>query len=544
MENSQDPNFKELYTIPSHSSWFSWDDIHQVEQNSLKEFFDASSITRTPKIYKEYRDFIICKYREDPSRRLTFSEVRKSLVGDLSLIHKVFLFLESWNLINFNAPKRDDDDDYVGGEDRWNVRVEEGAPYGVKVVANPNSLKPVLPPPVAVNGTGNGVLASPLASFKDRYAELAKVKKLVCGNCKGSCDSGCYEYIKDRSFVICLECFKSENFGENKAAGDFEFNNCSRSNGNMGSAWSEAETLLLLESVLKYGDDWEVVAQHVQTKSKLDCISKLIQLPFGELMFGAGNGKPRLWDASDSISSIKQVKLDSSEVSDASNDLKNENEQNGNVEDVTPPQKRIRTGRVPDASNSLMKQVSRLSMMVGPHITSSASEAAVAALCYENLCPREIFEVNDDGSHKLGSSENEIQRASPVKDSDMEERHATDIPDASSMNIIPAALRMRAATATALGAAAAHAKLLADQEDRVIEYQVAKIIEMQAKKLQRKMRCIEDLELIMKKEDVQMKELVESLLSKRMNVLKMIFSAGISRWGDRATVTAHAPSVP
>ena len=51
-------------------------------------------------------------------------------------------------------------------------------------------------------------------------------------------------------------------------------------------------------------------------------------------------------------------------------------------------------------------------MMVGPHITSSASEAAVAALCYENLCPREIFEVNDDGSHKLGSSENEIQRFS------------------------------------------------------------------------------------------------------------------------------------
>ena len=49
------------------------------------------------------------------------------------------------------------------------------------------------------------------------------------------------------------------------------------------------------------------------------------------------------------------------------------------------------------------------------------------------------------------------------------------------MNIIPAALRMRAATATALGAAAAHAKLLADQEDRVIEYQVATIIEMQVR---------------------------------------------------------------
>ncbi|KAK1376093.1 SWI/SNF complex subunit SWI3A [Heracleum sosnowskyi] len=555
---SQDPNFKELYTIPSDSRWFSWDDIHQVERYSLKEFFDASSITRTPKIYKEYRDFIISKYREDPNRRLTFSEVRKALVGDISLIHKVFVFLESWNLINFNAPKRedddDDDDDYVGGEDKWNVRVEEGAPYGVKVVANPNSLKPVLPPPVSVSGGGIGGIVSPLASFKDRYGELVK-KKLVCGNCKGSCESGCYEYSKDRNFLICLECFKSENYGEKKAAGDFKFQDCTVRNGNFESAWSEAETLLLLESVLKYGDDWEVVAQHVQTKSKLDCISKLIQLPFGELMFGAGNGKPRLWDTGDSISSVNQVNLDSREsseitktvkapVSDASDDLNNENEQNGNAEDVTPPQKRLCTVRVSDSSNSLMKQVSRLSMMVGPHITSSASEAAVAALCYENLCPREIFEVNDDGSHKFGLSQHDRHRASPAKDSDMEERQASDVQDTSLTNTIPVALRMRAATATALGAAAARAKLLADQEDRVVEHQVATIIEMQVKKLQCKMRCIEDLELIMETEHGQMKKLVKSLLSKRMNVLKKIFSAGISRWGDRASVTAHAPSVP
>jgi len=40
-------------------------------------------------------------------------------------------------------------------------------------------------------------------------------------------------------------------------------------------------------------------------------------------------------------------------------------------------------------------------------------------------------------------------------------------------------LRVRAATATALGAAAARAKLLADQEVREIEHLVATIIEAQ-----------------------------------------------------------------
>lgn len=40
-------------------------------------------------------------------------------------------------------------------------------------------------------------------------------------------------------------------------------------------------------------------------------------------------------------------------------------------------------------------------------------------------------------------------------------------------------LNMRAATATALGAAAAHANLLADQEEREIEHLMATIIEAQ-----------------------------------------------------------------
>ena len=49
----------------------------------------------------------------------------------------------------------------------------------------------------------------------------------------------------------------------------------------------------------------------------------------------------------------------------------------------------------------------------------------------------------------------------------------------SEKNAIPLTFRMRAATATALGAAAARAKLLADQEDREIEFLVATIIETQ-----------------------------------------------------------------
>lgn len=168
---------------------------------------------------------------------------------------------------------------------------------------------------------------------------------------------------QEKGVIICLKCFKNENYGENKYAEDFKFNDCTPSNGNLASTWTEAETLLLLESILKHGDDWELVAQNVQTKSKLDCISKLIQMPFGELMLGSTNGKNRFWEANDRVISVKQVQLDSTESQETTitmnqlHELKNESQQNGDAEDLGPPQKRLCPAPVADASSSLMKQV-------------------------------------------------------------------------------------------------------------------------------------------------------------------------------------------
>ncbi|KAM7483474.1 hypothetical protein LguiB_008057 [Lonicera macranthoides] len=560
----------DLYTIPSYSSWFSWNDIHEIEKLYLKEFFDGSSITRSPKIYREYRDFIISKYREDPSRRLTFTEVRKSLVGDLTYLQKVFLFLERWGLINFGAPLIEEEDWIGKEEDRWKVKVEDGAPMGVRVVAVPGSLKPVSVPNIISSvGSCNGDVVDtgfqlpPLSSYSDVYSELMQNKKgLVCGNCKEGCDCGhYYEYTKERSFIICVKCFKNEDYGENKSADDFKLIECIPDKENQGAVWTEAETLLLLESVLKHGDDWELVSQNVQTKSKLDCISKLIELPFGELMLGSVHNKSQLRDTKNNITNAKHTLLASTEslettkIEDRCLEFKNDGNQNGDAEDQDPPLKRARNAPISDATSSLMRQifailvesfvllcslvllhdfkVSLISTMVGPRITASASEAAVTAICYENLCPREMFDgVDIVGDEKESSPQNEEgESAPPVKDSELEEMHSQ-----SESQEIPLTLRMRAASATALGAAAARAKLLADREDREIEHLVATIIEMQLKKLKYKMKHIEDLEVIMEKEREQMEKVEESILEERMNVLQRIFNAGISRWRDHTSV--------
>lgn len=179
-----------------YSAWFSWDTIHETEKASLPEFFNATSFTRNPRVYKEYRDFIISYYREHPSRRLTFSQVRRSLVGDVGCLLKVFRFLEKCGLINYGVRDLE-----IGDDDL--VKVEDGTLNGVRVVAVPDSVKPVL---VTGVGADNGLhlcesefRMPPLASCLDVYQGLIE---LVCASCKEMCESGHYE---------CTEVFSFRN---------------------------------------------------------------------------------------------------------------------------------------------------------------------------------------------------------------------------------------------------------------------------------------------------------------------------------------------
>ncbi|XP_051147868.1 SWI/SNF complex subunit SWI3A [Andrographis paniculata] len=561
----------ELYTIPSYSSWFSWNNIHEVERFSLREFFDSCSITRSPRIYKEYRDFIISKYREDPSRKLTFTDVRKSLVGDISVLLKVFTFLEKWGLINYNVSGDTGKENGDGGnlrrcedeEESWRgrVKVEEGAPYGVRVVAAPNSMKPLVAPPppppsMAVDGGGvvgevgeSGFKWPPLASYSDIYGELMhqEIKKglYVCGSCKEECDSAHYEYVKEGSFILCEKCFKSGNYDNEKSADDFNL----KENSNHGAAWTEAETLLLLESVLKHGDDWDLVAKSVQTKSKQECISKLIQLPFGDFMLKSAGIKSSYLDDIGDFNSSKPAGIESNEsqkqevtktkdhepekpeeheheVKEQSPEFKeNGEERNGDAEKEGPPQKRVCTRPSSDTENSLMKQVIRVATMLGPHVAASAADAAVTALCYENQCSREIFDDDDNYNVSKASPKTDDQKRTSEANDSMEEKPSNE----SDKSIIPLNLRTRAATAAALGAAAASAKLLADQEEREIGHLMSTMIETQLKKLKHKMKFIDDLEAMMEKERAQIEELEESLVADRIDVLQRVFAAGANK---------------
>lgn len=52
-------------------------------------------------MYKYYRDSIIRQFRAQPWRKLTFTEARRGLIGDVGSVRRVFDFLEEWGLINY-----------------------------------------------------------------------------------------------------------------------------------------------------------------------------------------------------------------------------------------------------------------------------------------------------------------------------------------------------------------------------------------------------------------------------------------------------------
>jgi SWIRM domain len=89
--------------IPSYSAWFDMSKIHQVERRALPEFFNSRNRSKTPAIYKEYRDFMINTYRLRPTEYLTVTACRRNLAGDVCAIMRVHAFLEQWGLINYQV---------------------------------------------------------------------------------------------------------------------------------------------------------------------------------------------------------------------------------------------------------------------------------------------------------------------------------------------------------------------------------------------------------------------------------------------------------
>jgi hypothetical protein len=62
---------KTLHLIPSCSQWFKLDDISDIEVKANSEFFSGKFPSKTPEVYKEYRNYIVGLFKENPNSYLS-----------------------------------------------------------------------------------------------------------------------------------------------------------------------------------------------------------------------------------------------------------------------------------------------------------------------------------------------------------------------------------------------------------------------------------------------------------------------------------------
>ncbi|KAM9483629.1 SWI/SNF complex subunit SMARCC2 [Clarias gariepinus] len=217
--------------IPSYAAWFDYNSVHAIERRALPEFFNGKNKSKTPEIYLAYRNFMIDTYRLNPQEYLTSTACRRNLAGDVCAIMRVHAFLEQWGLINYQ----------VDSESRPTPMGPPPTSHFHVLADTPSSLVPLQPK------ASQTPASQPIMSFPDKVKE--KPTDL-------------------QNFGLRTDMYSKKSGpskGKNAASATRE--------------WTEQETLLLLEGLEMYKDDWNKVSEHVGSRTQDECILHFLRLP-------------------------------------------------------------------------------------------------------------------------------------------------------------------------------------------------------------------------------------------------------------------------
>jgi SWI/SNF related-matrix-associated actin-dependent regulator of chromatin subfamily C len=306
-------------------------------------------------------------------------------------------------------------------------------------------------------------------------ASAASAKAYACDVCGSDCTRVRYQSLKDAAFAICPPCYTAGRFPSTLFSGDFlrvddaAFKHAigAQTGGKAGLAgdeWSDQETLALLEGIEMYDDDWTAIADHVDTRSKDQCILKFLQLPIEDPYVAAAS-------------------------SDA--DL-------GALKWAMPLPGGAESLPFSKSDNPVMSVVAFLASTVGPAVAAAAAGKALGELTGD--LKRSSAE-SEKAEASSGMEVDKAEDASGVKsEADGGVLPAPAPPANATLKSAPSASAVTAAADVALGAAAGKAATLAANEDRQIQALVSRLVSAQLKKLELKMNHFEQLEELVESE--------------------------------------------
>ena len=241
---------KTAFIIPSCSAWFNIDSIHELEMQSLPEFFCGKFPHKNPATYLDYRNYIIKLYRESPNAYLSATVCRKNLPGDVCSIIRLHAFLEHWGLINFNVePHLKPVRTQLGASGALNPQLIDVASKGYLKISEAEALQKYFRKDTADVTTNPSQNIFLVASKKLTY--LSHHKRPICNFCGNLCgpswfskrppgnslsakedtsmrqagegDSLHHVLRKlSQTYVLCRECFTDGHYPKSVSAFDFE----------------------------------------------------------------------------------------------------------------------------------------------------------------------------------------------------------------------------------------------------------------------------------------------------------------------------------
>ncbi|XP_029142139.1 SWI/SNF complex subunit SMARCC1 [Protobothrops mucrosquamatus] len=491
--------------IPSYASWFDYNCIHVIERRALPEFFNGKNKSKTPEIYLAYRNFMIDTYRLNPQEYLTSTACRRNLTGDVCAVMRVHAFLEQWGLINYQ----------VDPESRPMAMGPPPTPHFNVLADTPSGLMPLhLRTPQI-----------PAAQQMLNFPEKNKEKPTDLQN-----------------FGLRTDVYSKKTLAKSKSA-------------SAGREWTEQETLLLLEALEMYKDDWNKVSEHVGSRTQDECILHFLRLPIEDPYLENSDASlgPLAYQPipfSQSGNPVMSTVAFLASVVDprvASAAAKAALEEFSRVREEVPLE-------LVEAHIKKVQEAARISGKVDP--TYGLESSCIAGTADDKPekadgPEEEKMETDADGApaDKVESKgENEIDGnklqeggederiAEKEQDSDVSQDSKHDDKEAeenkenfdtgkekegsggkrrgehevSEGNVATAA-------AAALASAATKAKHLAAVEERKIKSLVALLVETQMKKLEIKLRHFEELETIMDREKEALEQQRQQLLTERQN---------------------------
>ncbi|XP_055377454.1 SWI/SNF complex subunit SMARCC2-like [Condylostylus longicornis] len=535
--------------VPSYSAWFDYNSIHVIEKRAMPEFFNGKNKSKTPEIYMAYRNFMIDTYRLNPTEYLTSTACRRNLAGDVCAIMRVHAFLEQWGLINYQieAELRPTP---MGPPPTSHFHILSDTPSGLQPInpqktpqpsaakalfdldkkpkvekdADPVTTSTGTTQTTTVSTTTTTTAANTTAGTTTTPATTTTTTTVATTSASvtGPPTPTVIPQIKVEPGLDTCGQFglRLDQYAKKPAAMR------NKTAASLAREWTDQETLLLLEGLEMYKDDWNKVCEHVGSRTQDECILHFLRLPIED---------PYLEDDGGFLGPLAQQPIPFSK-----------------------------------SGNPIMSTVAFLASVVDPRVAAAAAKAAMeefAAIKDEvpssyldahiknveksniggkfdpyagltesgiagteeeedrsqtghdeemrDLSKKDGVEVKTENDKELKPEESSTESSQSTATSTEATNGSKDNGDGNRKQQLFNESNLQAAASAALQSAAVKAKHLAALEERKIKSLVALLVETQMKKLEIKLRHFEELETTMEREREGLEYQRQQLITER-----------------------------